>query len=126
MSNNHVSSNAASKDIELIFKNILQFINENEYNEKIQARINSDDEILKIYSNNCSLLRRTNAAVSEILDMSYSSAEHHPYWMLLYNASEIVKSVLDVWDSELSSDQISEINWRLEEMKSSLDRISKY
>ena len=127
MSNNNVPDNTASdSDIELIFKNIIQFINEKEYNEKIQTRINSDDEILKIYSNNCSLLHRTKSAASEILDMSYSSAEHHPYWMLLYNASEIVKSVLDAWDSKLSNDQISEFNWRLEEMKSTLDRISEY
>ncbi|MGA8844820.1 MAG: hypothetical protein WB511_14645 [Nitrososphaeraceae archaeon] len=72
------------------------------------------------------MLGRANAAISEILDLSYSSAEHHPYWMLLYNASEIVKSVLEAWNSELSKDQVSEFYWRLEEIKSSLDRISEY
>ena len=127
MSSDHEIDDAKSKkNMEIIFRNIIQFINENKYDERIQVRMDSDNEILKIYSNNSSLLLRTNAAISEVLDMSYSSAEHHPYWMLLYNASEIVKSVLDVWDSEFSKDQISELNWRLDEIKSSLDRISEY
>lgn len=127
MSSDHEIDDAKSKkNMEIIFRNIIQFINENKYDERIQVRMDSDNEILKIYSNNSSLLLRTNAAISEVLDLSYSSAEHHPYWMLLYNASEIVKSVLDVWDSEFSKDQISELNWRLDEIKSSLDRISEY
>lgn len=125
-SDHEIDDAKSNKNMEIIFRNIIQFINENKYDEKIQVRMDSDNEILKIYSNNSSLLLRTNAAISEVLDMSYSSAEHHPYWMLLYNASEIVKSVLDVWDSEFSKDQISELNWRLDEIKSSLDRISEY
>jgi hypothetical protein len=125
-SDHEIDDAKSKKNMEIIFRNIIQFINENKYDEKIQVRMDSDNEILKIYSNNSSLLLRTNAAISEVLDMSYSSAEHHPYWMLLYNASEIVKSVLDVWDSEFSKDQISELNWRLDEIKSSLDRISEY
>ena len=69
MSNDHEIDVAKSKkDLEIIFKNIIQFINENKYDEKIQVRMDSDNEILKIYSNNSSVLRRANAAISEILD----------------------------------------------------------
>jgi hypothetical protein len=127
MSKDHVIDDKKSKgDSEIIFKNIIQFINENKYDDEIQVRVDYDNEILKIYSLNSSVLGRANAAISEILDLSYTSAEHHPYWMLLYNASEIVKSVLEAWNSELSKDQVSEFYWRLEEIKSSLDRISEY
>ena len=127
MSKDHVIDDKKLKgDSEIIFKNIIQFINENKYDKEIQVRMDYDNEILKIYGLNSSVLGRANAAISEILDLSYSSAEHHPYWMLLYNASEIVKSVLEAWNSELSKDQISEFYWRLEEIKSSLDRISEY
>jgi hypothetical protein len=127
MSKDHVIDDKKSKgDSEIIFKNIVQFINENKYDEEIQVRMDYDNEILKIYSLNSSVLGRANASISEILDLSYTSAEHHPYWMLLYNASEIVKSVLEAWNSELSKDQVSEFYWRLEEIKSSLDRISEY
>ena len=127
MSKDHVIDDKKSKgDSEIIFKHIIQFINENKYDDEIQVRVDYDNEILKIYSLNSSVLGRANAAISEILDLSYTSAEHHPYWMLLYNASEIVKSVLEAWNSELSKDQVSEFYWRLEEIKSSLDRISEY
>jgi hypothetical protein len=127
MSKDHVIDDKKLKgDSEIIFKNIIQFINENKFDKEIQVRMDYDNEILKIYSLNSSVLGRANAAISEILDLSYTSAEHHPYWMLLYNASEIVKSVLEAWNSELSKDQVSEFYWRLEEIKSSLDRISEY
>jgi hypothetical protein len=127
LSKDHVIDDKKLKgDSEIIFKNIIQFINENKYDKEIQVRMDYDNEILKIYHLNSSVLGRANAAISEILDLSYSSAEHHPYWMLLYNASEIVKSVLEAWNSELSKDQVSEFYWRLEEIKSSLDRISEY
>jgi hypothetical protein len=123
---NIIAGNNSNPDTEGIFSDIIRFINENKYNEEIQIRSDIGNKILKIYSQNSSILSRANAAISEVLDLSYSSAEHHPYWMLLYNASEIVKSVLEVWNSELSKDQISECYWRLEEIRSSLDRISEY
>ena len=127
MSNDNVAGVAKpKKDLELVFKSIVQFINENKFDDKVQTRSDIENETLKIYSKHTSAISRASAATSEILDLSYSSAEHHPFWMLLYNASEIVKSVLDAWDSEFSKDQISELYWRLEEIKSSLDRISKY
>ena len=66
MSSDHEIDDAKSKkNMEIIFRNIIQFINENKYDERIQVRMDSDNEILKIYSNNSSLLLRTNAAISE-------------------------------------------------------------
>ena len=50
MSKDHVIDDKKSKgDLEIIFKNIIQFINENKYDEEIQVRMDNDNEILKIY-----------------------------------------------------------------------------
>ena len=92
----------------------------------IITTLNVDEEngIVRIYSNNTNELKRALSAVSEILDLAYSTTEHHPYSLLLYHSTEIIRSVLDAWDDRLTADGLSEISWRVDEIKSSIDRIS--
>jgi len=92
----------------------------------IITTLNVDEEngIVRIYSNHTNELKRALSAVSEILDLAYSTTEHHPYSLLLYHSTEIIRSVLDAWDDRLTADGLSEISWRVDEIKSSIDRIS--
>ena len=92
----------------------------------IITKLNVDEEngIVRIYLNNTNELKRALSAVSEILDLAYSTTEHHPYSLLLYHSTEIIRSVLDAWDDRLTADGLSEISWRVDEIKSSIDRIS--
>ena len=94
----------------------------------IITTLNVDEEngIVRIYSNHTNELKRALSAVSEILDLAYSTTEHHPYSLLLYHSTEIIRSVLDAWDDRLTADGLSEISWRVDEIKSSIDRISIY
>ena len=92
----------------------------------IITTLNVDEEngIVRIYSNSTNELNRALSAVSEILDLAYSTTEHHPYSLLLYHSTEIIRSVLDAWDNRLTADGLSEIAWRVDEIKSGIDRVS--
>ena len=92
----------------------------------IITTLNVDEEngIVRIYLNNTNELKRALSAVSEILDLAYSTTEHHPYSLLLYHSTEILRSVLDVWEDTLTADGLSEIGWRVDEIRSNIDRIS--
>ena len=92
----------------------------------IITTLNVDEEngIVRIYSNNTNELKRALSAVSEILDLAYSTTEHHPYSLLLYHSTEILRSVLDAWEDTLTADELSEIVWRIDEIRSNIDRIS--
>lgn len=92
----------------------------------IITTLNVDEEngIVWIYSNNTNELKRALSAVSEILDLAYSTTEHHPYSLLLYHSTEILRSVLDAWEDTLTADELSEIVWRIDEIRSNIDRIS--
>ena len=92
----------------------------------IITTLNVDEEngIVRIYLNNTNELKRALSAVSEILDLAYSTTEHHPYSLLLYHSTEILRSVLDVWEDTLTTDGSSEISWRVDEIRSNIDRIS--
>ena len=88
--------------------------------------LNIDEEngIVRIYLNNTNELKRALSAVSEILDLAYSTTEHHPYSLLLYHSTEILRSILDAWEDTLAVDGLSEIAWRIDEIRSNIDRIS--
>jgi hypothetical protein len=92
----------------------------------IITTLNVDEEngIVRIYLNNTNELKCALSAVSEILDLAYSTTEHHPYSLLLYHSTEILRSVLDVWEDTLTADGLSEISWRVDEIRSNIDRIS--
>jgi len=92
----------------------------------IITTLNVDEEngIMRIYLNNTNELKRAVSAVSEILDLAYSTTEHHPYSLLLYHSTEILRSVLDSWGDTLTADGLSEIAWRIDEIRNNIDRIS--
>ena len=60
---------------------------------KIQQDLEND--IIKIFGPNISSLARAKNGLADISELAYATAEHHPYWNLLYNCSEIASSVLE-------------------------------
>ena len=96
---------------------VLQCLNK----DNMPTKLNIDKEagIIKIYS-------KASAGLSDILELSYATAEHHPYAIILYHTAEILKSILDGWESDLSQEQISELSWRATEIKASLDRLAYF
>jgi hypothetical protein len=62
----------------------------------------------------------------DILGLSYATAEYHRYAIMLYHTAEILKSILDGWDFDLSQEQISELSCRAMETKSSLDSLAYF
>lgn len=84
--------------------------------------IDRDAGIVKVYTEKSDALKKASAGLAEILELAYTTAEHHPYWGMLYHATEISKILLDRWDSDLSQDNKSEIGWRLDEMRMALER----
>jgi hypothetical protein len=81
--------------------------------------------VVRIYSESSDYIKRASSGLAETLELAYTAAEHHPYWSILYNATEICKSVLDRWESNLTADQLSEMSWRCEEIKIVLERLSR-
>jgi hypothetical protein len=91
----------------------------------IQTTFEKDSGFIGLYTSNTSILKRAKIGLIEILELSYSTAEHHPYWNIIYNTSEIAKITLDNWDENFSHDQIQEMLWRNDEIKNTLTRLEK-
>lgn len=90
---------------------------------KIEKDLETD--IVKIFGENVTALARAKNGLNDVTELAYATAEHHPYWNLLYNCSEIANIVLEKWKSELSKKDASDIEWSIKELKQSLEKISE-
>ena len=66
---------------------------------------------------------RAERALYDIQELADSTAEHHRYWALLYNCSQISKSILEKWNDELTEEDLSEIRWMISELENSCNKL---
>jgi len=66
---------------------------------------------------------RAEKALYDIQELADSTAEHHPYWVLLYNCSQISKLILEKWNDDLTEEDLSEIRWMVSELENSCDKL---
>ena len=66
---------------------------------------------------------RAERALYDIQELADSTAEHHPYWVLLYNCSQISKSVLEKWNDNLNEEDLNEIRWMISELENSCNKL---
>ncbi len=79
--------------------------------------------IIRIFGEHMSSLGRAKSGLEDMSELAYTTAEHHPYWNLLYSACQIAKITLDKWDSELTPEELSEITWSIDELKNTCQKI---
>ena len=107
------------------YNDLLLLISQHEKNNTpLKVEKNLDANIIKIFGENITALARAKNGLADVTELAYATAEHHPYWNLLYNCSEIANTVLDKWKSELSKKDISDIEWSIKELKQSLDKFT--
>ena len=70
------------------------------------------------------LVKDVTDLVDKIAELSYTTAEHHPYWKLLYSCVEISRIVLERWNDEISTDDVDEIRWMISELQNSLNKLT--
>ncbi len=91
----------------------------------IQVKADNEAGIIRIYGEGSDALKRAVAGMREVSELAYATAEHHPYWGIVYHAGEISRMALEKWDGELSSDELGEMAWRAEEILVALERLKE-
>lgn len=112
-------------NIDRVLERVRPVLEELESSDKISTKIGVDKDsgIIRIYGEGSDYVKRASSGLEEVLELAYTTAEHHPYWAILYHAAEISKTALERWESELTADQISEMSWRCDEIKMALERL---
>jgi hypothetical protein len=116
--------NMASFDA--FYNDLLELVNKHEKsNTPLKVEKDLETNIVKVFGENVTALARAKNGLNDVTELAYATAEHHPYWNLLYNCSEITNIVLDKWKSELSKKDVIDIEWSLKELKQSLEKVAE-
>ena len=108
------------------YNDLLELVNKHEKNNTpLKVEKDLETNIVKIFGENITALTRAKNGLNDVTELAYATAEHHPYWNLLYNCSEIANIVLEKWKSELSKKDASDIEWSIKELKQSLEKITE-
>ena len=92
-------------------------------NTPLKIEKDLENDIIKIFGEQITSLARAQNGLNDVTELAYTTAEHHPYWNLLYNCSEIASSVLEKWKDSLSTEDLSDIEWAIKELNKSLEKI---
>ena len=123
------NNNNNDKTIERLsgrIKSLVELFNKEE-GASVTISVDKEYGVIRICNQeDTTVVKKASSALSEVLELSYATSEHHPYWSILYHATEISKTILDEWDSNLSKDAISEMSWRADKIKVALEKIYEH
>ena len=80
-------------------------------------------KIIQIFGEGTDVVSRAKNGLENVVELGYTTAEHHPYWGLLHNCSQISKTVLDKWNEDISNEELSEIQWMIDELQNSCTKL---
>jgi hypothetical protein len=94
-------------------------------NKQTQIKVESDLDFdsIKIFGEKMDSVTRAKLGVEDAAELAYTTAEHHPYWGVLYNCTEITKTILEKWYDEIPPEQLDEIKWNLKEIQNAISNI---
>ena len=89
----------------------------------IKVENEPDYEFVKIFGEKIDSILRAKTGLNDVSELAYTTAEHHPYWALLYNCSEISKTLLEKWNDKITSEEMNEIKWHIKEIENSCKKL---
>jgi hypothetical protein len=96
-----------------------------EKNTMLKVEENLESNIIRIYGEKTDSLSRAKNGIEDVAELAYTVAEHHPYWGLLYNCTQIAKTALDKWEDNLSKEEFDEIDWSIDELKNTCKKLKE-
>ena len=113
-------------NFETFYHDLLDLVKKHEQqNTPLKIEKDLDNDIIKIFGEKITSLARAKNGLNDVTELAYTTAEHHPYWNLIYNCSEITNSVLEKWKDSLTEEDFSDISWALNKINQSLEKIKK-
>ncbi len=106
------------------YKSIIELVKTFE-NKDVVLKIEDDLEsnIIRIIGENFNSLSRAKKGIDDVSELAYTTAEHHPFWALLYHCTQIGKISLDKWNDKLTKEELDEIEWSIDEIKNTCKKL---
>ena len=96
-----------------------------EKNTMLQIQKEHDSDIIQIFGENIDSTSKAKLGTDHTAELAYTTAEHHPFWALLFHCSQISKTTLEKWNDTLSKEELDEIDWSIAELKNTLSKLKE-
>ena len=111
---------------ENFYNDLLDLVARHEKNNTpIKVEQDLENDIIKLFGENISALARAKNGLNDVSELAFATAEHHPFWNLLYNCSEISNVLLDKWKDNLTKEDVDDIEWAIKELTQSIQKIKE-
>ena len=110
-------------DFDNFYRDLMELVKKYENDLGLKVESDLDYDIVKIFGLKITSLARAQNGLNDVTELAHATAEHHPYWNLLSNCSEIGHTVLNNWKKSLSSDDVADIEWALKEINQTLEKL---
>ena len=94
-------------------------------NLMIKTQSDLESNIVRLFGEQISSLAKAKNGLDDVSELAYTTAEHHPYWNILYPACQMSKIILDKWDGELTKEELDEISWSIDELKNTCEKLKQ-
>jgi hypothetical protein len=116
----------AESDFKLFYSDLVKLIEKYENKTTLKMEQNLDYDMVKIFGEKTESLIRAKMGIDDAIELAYTTAEHHPYWGILYNCLNISKTVLEQWNDNISNEDLDEIKWHLKEIENNCINIETH
>jgi hypothetical protein len=116
----------SDKTFSNFYESLLELVKSYEdQNTMLKVEENLESNIIKIYGEKMDSISRAKNGIEDVAELAYTVAEHHPYWGLLYNCTQIGKIALDKWNDNLNKEELDEIEWSIGELQNVLKKLKE-
>ena len=91
----------------------------------LRVKHDADHRIIRLTGPEATPKARAVSGLEDVAELAQSTAEHHPYWGLLYHSSEVADAALRSWDGVLTASQVADVRWSIREIESILGRLEQ-
>lgn len=113
-------------NFESFYKDLLELIAIYEKNNTpLKIEKDLENQIIKIFGDKITSISKAQNGLNDVSELAFATAEHHPFWNILYNCSEISNTILEKWNSDLSKKDVEDIKWAIKEMTHTLQKLKE-
>ena len=116
----------SESDFKSFYNDLVKLIEKYENKTNLKLEQNLDFDVVKIFGEKVNSITRAQMGIDDAIELAYTTAEHHPYWGILYNCMDISKTVLENWNSTISNEDLDDIKWHLKEIENNCVNVENH
>lgn len=105
------------------FESLADFIEEMARSSNLAVRTVRSPGSVSVVGSDSTPLIRARAALEDLDALALETAEHHPYWHVLWACCQVSRTILEGWDSGITREDAEQARWSASRLVESCSRL---